>query len=257
MCCTSSLFSLLLLCSVAAADPLRVCSDPNNLPFSNRAGEGFENRIAELIAKDLGKQVVYTWFPQRRGFVRNTLKANKCDLIMGEPVGFDLAAVTAPFYRSSYVFVTKRGAVVPTGLDDKRLADLEIGIHAIGDDYANVPPARVLAANGFVDHIVGYPLYGDYREPSPPSKLIDAVANGEVDVAIVWGPLAGYFAAKHDLVVTPIVSDAPGMQFAIGLGVRRDDKVRKTAMEHELTKLQPKIDRILADYHVPIAKEKP
>jgi len=254
MCSTSSLFSLLLLCSVAAADPLRVCSDPNNLPFSNKAGEGFENRIAELIAKDLGREVVYTWFPQRRGFVRNTLKAKKCDLIMGEPVGFDLAEVTAPFYRSSYVFVTKRGAIVPTGLDDPRLAELRIGLHAIGDDYANVPPARVLAANGFVDHIVGYPLYGDYREPSPPAKLIDAVANGDVDVAIAWGPLAGYFAAKHDLVVTPIVSDAPGMQFAIGLGVRHDDHARKAELERELKKLKPKIDRILADFHVPEAR---
>lgn len=253
MCSTSSLFSLLLLCSVAAADPLRVCSDPNNLPFSNKAGEGFENRIAELIAKDLGQNVVYTWFPQRRGFVRNTLKARKCDLIMGEPVGFDLAEVTAPFYRSSYVFVTKRGAAVPAGLDDPRLGKLRIGIHAIGDDYANVPPARVLAAHGFVDHIVGYPLYGDYREPSPPAKLIDAVAHGDVDVAIVWGPLAGYFAAKHALVVTPIKSDAPGMQFAIGLGVRHGDHARKTELEHELTKLKPRIDRILAAYHVPEA----
>jgi len=239
---------------VAAADPLRVCSDPNNLPFSNKAGEGFENRIAELIAKDLGREVVYTWFPQRRGFVRNTLKAKKCDLIMGEPVGFDLAEVTTPFYRSSYVFVTKRGAIVPTGLDDPRLAELRIGLHAIGDDYANVPPARVLAANGFVNHIVGYPLYGDYREPSPPAKLIDAVANGDVDVAIAWGPLAGYFAAKHDLVVTPIVSDAPGMQFAIGLGVRHDDHARKAELERELKKLKPKIDRILADFHVPEAR---
>lgn len=254
MCFTSSLFSLLVLCGVAMAEPLRVCSDPNNLPFSNKAGEGFENKIASLIAEDLGREVVYTWFPQRRGFVRNTLKAKKCDLVMGEPVGFDLAAVTAPFYRSTYVFVTKRGAVIPRGLDDPRLANLSIGLHVIGDDYANVPPAQVLAANGFIDHIVGVPLYGDYTKPSPPADLIGMVADGKVDIGIVWGPLAGYFATKRGLVITPISSTAPGMQFAIGLGVRRDDEEWKATLERELTRLQPRIDKILAAYHVPVVK---
>lgn len=255
MSCTSSLFSLVLLCGVAAAqgdNTLRVCSDPNNLPFSDRAGTGFENKLAELIAKDLKREVVYTWFPERRGFVRNTLKVGKCDLVMGEPVGFDLAAVTTPYYRSMYVFVTRPGVVPPAGLDDPRLAELKIGIHAIGDDYANVPPAQALAAHGYVDHIVGYPVYGDYREPSPPSKLIDAVTAGDVDVAIVWGPLAGYFAAKQKLVVTPIVSDLPGMQFSIGLAVRRGDKAWKAQLEQELVKLRAPIAKLLADYHVPV-----
>jgi mxaJ protein len=245
------------MCSVAAADPLRVCSDPNNLPFSNKAGEGFENKIAQLIAKDLGKELVYSWFPQRRGFVRNTLKAHKCDLVMGEPVGFDLAAVTTPFYRSQYVFVTKRGVKPPANLDDPRLADLRIGLSVIGDDYANVPPAQALGRHGYVDHIVGYPVYGDYREPSPPAKLIDAVTNGEVDVAIVWGPLAGYFATKAHLVITPIASTDPGMQFSIGLAVRHDDKALKATMESELVKLRAPIAAVLASYHVPLAKEAP
>jgi mxaJ protein len=260
MCFTSSLSKLAVvvaLCGTASAEPLRVCADPNNMPFSNKAGEGFENAIAQQVAKDLGRTVAYTWFPQRRGFIKNTLKAGKCDLVIGEPVGFDLAAVTTPYYRSTYVFVTRadRHLDVAT-LDDPRLAKLKIGVHMVGDDYANVPPVVALAKRGFVEQIIGYSIYGDYSQPSPPSKLIDAVANGEVDVAIVWGPLAGYVAAhsKTKLVVTPIASDEPGMTFAIGMAVRHGDadKAWQATIEQELATHGDALVKILARFSVPV-----
>src|SRR5690349_11696346 len=213
MCSASSALVVMLAaaaCSPAGAathEPLRVCSDPNNLPFSDEHGEGFENELATLIAKELGTTVEYTWFPQRRGFIRNTLKAKRCDLVLGVPAGYELVATTKPYYRSSYVFVTRADRKLDIrSFDDPRLAKLTIGLHAVGDDYAAIPPAHELAARNLTDHIVGYSIYGDYSEDSPPAKLVDAVARGEIDVAIAWGPLAGYYAkrAKPRLRVLPI-----------------------------------------------------
>ena len=155
---------------------LRVCSDPNNLPFSNRAGEGFENRLAELIADELHAQVRYTWWAQRRGFVRNTLGAGACDLIAGVPSGYEPVRTTEPYYRSTYVFVTRRDLAPPIeSIDDPRLRRLRIGIHVIGDDYAEPPSATALARRGIVNNIHGYTLYGDYREPNPPARILDAL----------------------------------------------------------------------------------
>jgi mxaJ protein len=257
MCSRFSILVLVAACGASTpAKPaaLRVCADPNNLPFSNERGEGFENALAQLIAKDLGRTVEYTWLPQRRGFIRNTLKAQKCDVVMGEPVGFDLARVTRPYYRSTYVFVTRadRGLDLHS-LDDPRLKGLRIGLHAIGDDYANVPPAQALARRGLADQVVGFPIYGDYTQPNPPADLITAVARGDVDVAIAWGPLAGYFAHNSavPLVATPIDSHEPGMTFAIGLAVRKDDGVRAATLASVLTDEQAAIDRVLDQFGVP------
>ncbi len=237
---------------------LRVCADPNNLPFSNQAEQGFENRIARLLAAELGADLQYIWWAQRRGFVRNTVRAGACDLIPGIPANFDPVATTAPYYRSTYVFVT-RPRVEPAieSMDDPRLKRLRIGVHLIGDDYANPPPVAALARRGIVRNVAGYSIYGDYREPNPPARLVDAVARGEVDVAIVWGPLGGYFAARGStpLRVTPVreASDGPGTPFvfAISMGLRPADSTLAHAVGAALVRRRREIDRILQDYAVP------
>jgi mxaJ protein len=252
----------LSLMSVTAAGArgreLRVCADPNNLPFSNERGEGFENKIAELIAKDMGAKVRYTWFAQRRGFIRNTLKASECDLVVGVPSSFDLTAVTAPYYRSTYVFVTRRDRHLDiTSFDDPALRNLKIGVQLVGDDGMNTPPVHALANRGIRGNLKGYLLYGDYRQPNPPSRIIDGVAKGEVDVAIVWGPLAGYFARRSSvpLTVTPVSPqvDLPYLPevFDISMGVRREDKAFRDQLDTIIEKRKPAIDSILDAYHVP------
>lgn len=248
----------------AAAPPpaLRVCSDPNNLPFSNRAGEGFENRLAELIAAEFGTEIRYTWWAQRRGFVRNTLGAGACDLVPGVPAGYDLVSTTEPYYRSTYVFVTRRDLTPPLeSIDDPRLRRLRIGVHLIGDDYAAPPPVIALARRGIVDNVRGYSIYGDYREPNPPARLIDAVAQGEVDVAVAWGPLGGYFASREPvpLRITPLrePGDGPGAPyvFAIAMGVRRGDTALARRVGAVLERRRDEVRRILREYGVPLVTE--
>jgi len=241
------------------ARELRVCADPNNLPFTNDKGEGFENEIAELLAHDLGVRLRYTWRPQRRGFVRNTLNTHQCDLIMGVPVGYDLVRTTQPYYRSTYVFVYRadRGIHV-TSLADSALRRLKIGVHLIGDDYNNPPPAQALAARGIIDNVEGYTIFGDYSQPNPPARLIEAVAKGDVDVAIVWGPLAGYFAKRQGVPLTivpvPAESDVSGQQwtFPIAMGVRRRDEAFATELDRLLVTDRAKIRKILQDDGVPL-----
>ncbi|MGY4597370.1 hypothetical protein ACVWXL_005116 [Bradyrhizobium sp. GM22.5] len=162
--------------AAAASDrELRVCADPNNLPFSNSAEAGFENRLAAMVAEHFGLQVSYTWWAQRRGFIRNTLKAGKCDVVMGVPSGYDLVETTKPYYRSSYVFVTRQDQHLElSSLLDPRLHHLAIGVHLIGDDGNNPPPAQALGEQGIVDNVRGYSIYGDYREANPPARLIES-----------------------------------------------------------------------------------
>jgi mxaJ protein len=252
----------LSLASVASAgarpNELRVCADPNNLPFSNAKGEGFENRIAELVAKEMGATVKYTWWAQRRGFIRNTLNAFECDVVIGVPASFDLTAVTVPYYRSSYVFVTRRDRHIHvTSFDDPVLRKLKIGVQLVGDDGANTPPVHALGARGIRGNLKGYSIYGDYRQPNPPSRIVDAVANGEVDVAIAWGPLAGYFSAKErvplELVPVSPQVDLPFLPevFDVSMGVRRQDKALKEKLDSILEKNRKAIDVILDSYHVP------
>lgn len=242
---------------------LRVCADPNNLPFSNLRGEGFENKIAEVLARDLGARVQYTWWAQRRGFIRNTLKSGVCDLVPGVPSGFEMALTTAPYYRSSYVFLSRKDRHIDiTSLDDPKLHNLIIGVQIIGDDFNNSPPAHALTSRKMVSNIRGFTVYGDYARPNPPAQIIDAVVKGEVDVAIVWGPLAGYFAKKVSapMVIVPVTPqiDQPFMPFVfdIAMGVRRDDQQFRDQLEQIILKHKKEIDQILADYGVPRVDEK-
>src|SRR5262249_37704520 len=152
----------------AVADELQVCADPNNLPFSDTQEQGFENKLATLVAAELGKTVSYTWWAQRRGFIRNTLKAKDCDVMIGVPVGYDLVEATRPYYRSTYVFVSRSDRDLDiSSLTDERLRQLSIGVHLIGDDGSNTPPADALAHRGITGNVKGYMIYGDYRRPSP------------------------------------------------------------------------------------------
>jgi mxaJ protein len=243
------------------APVLRVCADPNNLPFSNDRQEGFENRLAELVAHDLGARVEYVWWAQRRGFVRNTLRAGRCDVLMGVPTSFELALTTRPYYRSSYVFVTRTdGGPRVRSLDDDVLRRVRIGVQLVGDDGVNTPPVHALSRRGITgDRVVGFTLYGDYGTQNPPARIIDAVAKGDVDVAIVWGPLAGYFAARSPvpLTVTPVSPeiDLPFLPFVydIGLGVRRGETAFRDALDAVLVRRRAAIDSLLDSYHIPRA----
>lgn len=240
------------------AGVLRVCADPNNLPFSNERGEGFENKIAELMAQDLGDRVEYTWWAQRRGFFRNTLRAGTCDIVIGVPAGFEMAATTKPYYRSTYVFLYRKDRHLSiNSLDDPLLKKLRIGVQIIGDDYSNAPPAHALTRRNIVENVRGFTLYGDYSKHDPPARIVDAVANRDIDLAIVWGPLAGYFAKQSHvaLEVVPVSPqiDQPFLPFVfdISMGVRRDDQELKDEVEQFMERRRGDIDRILEDYRVP------
>jgi quinoprotein dehydrogenase-associated probable ABC transporter substrate-binding protein len=239
---------------------LRVCADPNNLPFSNEREEGFENRMADLIAADLGAKVRYTWWAQRRGFIRNTLNENLCDVVMGVPASFELTAVTRPYYRSTYVFVYRRDAGISLrSFDDTALRTLRVGVQIVGDDYANTPPAHALAKRGIISNVRGYTVYGDYREDSPPARIIEAVAKREIDVAVAWGPLAGYFATRQGvpLEIVPVSPqvDLPFLPFVydIAVGVKRGNDSLRTKLDEVLVRRRTDIGRILDAYGVPRA----
>jgi len=248
-------------CSVRAAPPvLTVCADPNNLPFSNRAGEGFENRLAAMIAHDLGRQVRYVWWAQRRGYVRNTLGEKKCDIWPGVASGVEMVATTRPYYRSTYVFVTRADRPLDRlTLDDPRLRKLRVGVQMVGDDAMNTPPAHAMAARGMTDNVRGFMLYGDYAHPDPPAEIVRAVGDRRVDVAIVWGPLAGYFARKSPVPlrlepVTPWLDDARWpMVYDISMGVRKDDPGLKQQVETILARRRSAIAQLLDRYGVPAA----
>jgi mxaJ protein len=247
----------LLAASVAHSRELRVCADPNNLPFSNTAREGFENKIVDLIAKDLGATVAYTWWAQRRGFIRNTLKAGECDLVAGTPSNMEMLRTTRPYYRSTYVFVSRPDATAPASLDDPLLRQLRVGVQLVGDDGFNTPPVHALARRGIVQNLRGYSLYGDYSQPNPPARIVEAVAKGEVDVAVVWGPLAGYFGHRQatPLRITPVKPQFDGarlpMVFDISMGVRKEDADHRHEIDAALGWLKPEIEAILASYGVP------
>ena len=241
------------------ARKLRVCADPNNLPFSNERLDGFENKIADLLAREMKATVEYTWWAQRRGFIRNTLKAGICDVVIGVPSQFELAAVTRPYYRSSYVFLSRKDSRQSyRSLDDPILRKVKIGVHLIGDDYSNTPPVHALANRNIVRNVAGYTIYGDYRKESPPSALVDAVVNREVDVAIVWGPLAGYHSRNRSvpLEVTPVQpeADLPSLPFVfdISMGVRPGDEALRAELQELIDRKYTDIRRILSDYGVPV-----
>jgi mxaJ protein len=239
---------------------LRVCADPNNLPFSNRRGDGFENRIAALVAREMHARLEYTWMPQRRGFFRNTLKAGRCDVVIGVPSGFELAATTVPYYRSTYVFVYRLGHGLDVrSLDDSVLRRVRVGVQLAGDDGANPPAAHALAARGITHNVVGFMIYGDYRRPDPAARIVDAVAAGAIDVAIVWGPQAGFYArrAHAGLTLVPVSPqiDLPYLPFVfdISMGVRRGDTALQGELDGIIRRRRASLDSILAAYAVPRA----
>lgn len=244
--------------AAAEAGQLRVCADPNNLPFSNEKQQGFENRIAELVARDLGAKLSYVWWAQRRGFVRNTINQNQCDVLIGVPASFERTRPTIPYYRSTYVFVTRRDRNLKiASFDDPRLKQLRVGVQLIGDDGINTPPAHALSNRGIIRNVRGYSVYGDYREPNPPARIVDAVAKGEIDVAVAWGPLAGYFAQREpvalDVIPVSPQIDLPFLPFVfdISMGVRRGNDALRERLNTIIERRRPDIDRILAEYGVP------
>jgi mxaJ protein len=251
----------------AAPKPvLRACADPNNMPFTNARGEGFENRVLAVLADELGARLEYTWRAQRRGFVRETLRARACDVVAGLPAASEMALVTAPYYRSTYVFVQPADAVPVLSLDDPALSRLRVGVQLVGDDYANSPPAHALARRGIVTNVRGFTVYGDYRDEAPAAAIVDAVARGEVDVALVWGPLAGYFAPRlgarrgRELAlrpVSPAVDPPLPFVFDMAMGVRRGNTALRDRLQGALDRRRAEVDAILAAYGVPRVDSSP
>ena len=243
--------------SIELVDPkvLRVCADPRNLPFSNEKGEGFENKLAELLAGKLQKKIDYMYFPQATGFVRMTLGAHRCDVIMGFPQGDDLVQGTNPYYRTAYALIAKPGSGLDdvAALDDARLKGKRIGI------VAGTPPATDMAVNGLMPTAKPYPLMIDTRVDSSAEAMINDLNKGEIDAAVLWGPMAGFYAKKSDppLHVTPLVHEKAGPQlvYRIGMGVRRADQNWKRLLNRLIQENQGEINKILFEYGVPLLDE--
>jgi quinoprotein dehydrogenase-associated probable ABC transporter substrate-binding protein len=236
---------------------LRVCADPNNLPFSNRKFEGFEDKIAALVAKDLGVPLEYEWLPQRLGFYRTALKTFTSNLVMAAPGGFDKALISNPYYRSTYVFVYRKNGTPIRSLDDPALRSLKIGVPLTGGD--NTPPTHALAKRKIIDNITGFTAF-DETEGKPGEKIIAAVASGQIDVAIAWGPQAGYFARRQNvaLEVVPLSPEEDSLgeakmpfTFEICMALRRPDKDLRGRINGIISRRRSEIDRILDDFSVP------
>ena len=253
--CLNLLFASVLPLIAADHTVLRVCADPNNMPYSNEREQGFENKLAELVARQLGEKLEYTWWSQRKSFVKNSLDAGRCDLLIGIPTSLTSVESTKPYYRSTYVFVSRHDRNLQvTSLADPRFEQWRVGVHVVGDDYA--PPAAALARRGITKNIVGFSLFGQYGEENPPRRIIDAVANGSIDVAIVWGPFAGYFAkqeqAQLDVVpVSPAMFLAVPFTYEISAGVRKGDDALKNEVQDVLENQNAAIQQLLAQYGVP------
>lgn len=238
---------------------LRVCADPNNLPFSNHAGQGFENKLAQMLGAWMHKPVDFTWEAQRKQFLRDTLDANKCDVVMALPTEDKEELTTDPYYRSTYALVYRANAPYQLkSLDDPRLRKLEIGVHAIGDDWADLPSGTVLAHRGIVRNVHVYKLYSDYSRPNPSADLMEAVAKGDVDVAIAWGPLAGYFATREPVKLTVVpITHAHAIlpfEFSISMAVRHGDDKLRDQLNTFLREKHGAIQALLAQYGVPQLK---
>jgi quinoprotein dehydrogenase-associated probable ABC transporter substrate-binding protein len=240
--------------SIELIDPrvLRVCADPNNMPFSTDKGEGFENKLAELLADKLGKGLSYSWYPQATGFVRNTLAAHKCDVIMGVPQGDDLVQATNPYYRTAYALMFKQGHGLE-GVDtlgDPRLKGKRIGI------VAGTPPGNNMAANGLMANAKPYPLVIDTRVDSSAAAMMRDLASGEIDAGILWGPMAGYYARRTNpgVTVVPLVKETTGPRLAyrIAMGVRYSDQEWKRQLNRTIQGNQPAINKLLLGFGVPL-----
>jgi mxaJ protein len=248
---------LALYTTHAAGRELRVCADPDNLPYSHHDGSGFENKIAALVASELHATLTYAWLPQRRGFVRKTLNAQLCDVIIGVPEHFELVRTTDPYYRSVFVFAFRtHGNGDYRTFDDAGLKKARIGVQLVGDDLAATPPGHALALRGLVDNVVGYLVYGDRPQSE---RMIDAVANGTLDVAVLWGPQAAYFARHQRVLITltpaRAPADLPGVPFeySIAMGVRKADVILQQDLNAVIARRRLDIDAILREYGVPRA----
>jgi quinoprotein dehydrogenase-associated probable ABC transporter substrate-binding protein len=240
--------------SIELVDPkvFRACGDPRNMPFSAEDGSGFENKIATLFAGKLGKSLAYAFYPGSPGFVRNTLGAYKCDVIMGVPQGYDLAQVTNPYYRTVYALVFKTGSGLDgvDNLSDERLKSKRIGI------VARTPPSDNMVANGLMMKAKPYPLVVDTRVDSSAAAMMQDLANQEIDAGILWGPLAGYYAkrASSPTTVVPLTKEkgGPRLAFRTGMGVRFADQEWKRSLNRLIEDNQTEISRLLLSYGVPL-----
>jgi len=252
-----------------ATNVLRVCQDPNNLPFSNQALQGFENKIAALLAKDLGWDIAYTWYPQRMGFIRNTLRAKepdsdryKCDLVTGVASGFDMGATTKPYYRSAYAmaYVKGKGLDSVQTLEDllklppEKRAALRLGV------FGGSPVADWLLAHDLIDRMVTYQAQTGDPAQYPGEMVQKDLANGVIDIAFIWGPIAGYFAhhAPAPIVAIPLRPE-PGIQFEfdIAMATRFGEAAYKQRIDDAIARNRPQIDAILAQYGVPVVPAPP
>ena len=234
---------------------LRVCADPANLPFSNDKGEGFENKVAEILAAELKVPVEYTWFPQATGFIRNTLFAKRCDVVMGYAQGDELVLNTNAYYRSLYTLVYRKGGSLE-GVDhlaDERLKDKRLGL------VAGTPPTEIMLRLGLLARAKPYPLMVDRRYESPAERMMADIRSGEIDAGVLWGPIAGYFAANggEALAVVPLLKETTGprMAYRITFGVRPGEDDWKRELNAIIARLQGKLDAVLLQYGVPLLDE--
>lgn len=232
---------------------LRVCADPNNLPFSNDKGEGFENKVAQLLGKALELPVSYVYFPQVVGFVRNTLRARTCDLIMGAVVGDDIVQTTNPYYHSTYVAVFRGDDAPFSSFADPKLHTRRLGV------VSATPPSNLLVVHDLLDTTKSYALTVDTRFESPAHQMIEDVAKGEIDVGFIWGPIAGYYIKRENLPLAmaalPNEPGAPRMEYRVAMGVRASEPDWRRRINAAILKLQPEITAVLRDYGVPLLDE--
>ena len=247
-----SVVAVALSFGTAIARELRVCADPANLPYSDANGNGFENRIAELVAADLGAAIEYYWLPQLRGFTRKTLLEGHCDVIPGIPANQPNVLTTAPYYRGDYALVFRADHVPGlSGLDDPRMRTLRIGLPLIGIDATPAPPGRALARRGIFDNVVGFPVIG---ERPVAERMIGAVAADDIDVAIVWSPQAGYFIARQRVpLAIKLLNAGPrdaAFDFAIAMGVRPGDIALQRELDASLVRLRSRVEALLLEFGV-------
>jgi mxaJ protein len=237
----------------AADRELRVCSDPDNLPYSHADESGFENRIARLVAADLGATLKYEWMPLRRGFVRKTMGAGLCDVFIGVPSDFERVLTTKPYYRSTYVFVSRTQPPLRS-FDDPRLRKLHVGVQLVGNDLAATPAGHALTLRGAIENVEGFTVYGDGPAAQ---RMVAALAEGRLDAAVAWGPQAGYFASRAAVPLEMAAAAAPPelapmpFEFSISMGVRRADRALRDELDAIIVRRRAQIDAILAEYAVP------
>jgi mxaJ protein len=256
--------AVVLACAVvmpASPAPMRVCADPENLPFTNDRGEGFENRLAELLARDLGTTVAYTWRRQRSDFLNMTLLARDCDIVMGYPTHVEQVATTQPYYRSSYMWVTRRSRRLRIrSYDDPALSRLRIGVQFSGDD-ASSPPAQALGRRGIAaGNLIGFIGISDEHASTPPWEIINAVARGDIDIAAAWGPMAGFFAARQQVPlalepVSPQIDGRMPQAFDISMAIRPGDSRQLARLNRFIDERRATINALLDEYHVPRVPE--